>query len=237
MVDTLPDLSRRSAAMRLAAGAWGVAAVFYLASEGAAAFTFSPPYSYAGNYISDLGVPACGSVFDGRAICSPLHLLVNADFVLQGVLFFAAALTVAGSIGSATRYALVALAAVNGIGIAMVGMFPESGAATAGGGTLRYHALGAFLAIIAGNATALVSAFSFREFDQPRIHRVFSVALPLLGGVALAMLIVARGRGSAGLVPDGVWERISVYTITAWELLTAGCLLAQARTAPLVHSA
>ncbi|MDH6217508.1 hypothetical protein [Streptomyces pseudovenezuelae] len=30
----------------------------------------TPPYSYGGNYISDLGVPDCGVVFQGREICS-----------------------------------------------------------------------------------------------------------------------------------------------------------------------
>ena len=60
-----------------------------------AAVAFSPRYSYAHNYVSDLGVPVCGTIFDGRSVCSPLHALMNGDFVLQGVLFFAAALAAA----------------------------------------------------------------------------------------------------------------------------------------------
>ena len=211
-------------AAHLAAGSWFAAAALYLASEGAAAWAFSPLYSYSHNYISDLGVPVCGAVFDGRAICSPLHALVNADFVLQGLLFFAAALAIARSMSRRMRYALVASAAVNGIGISLVGLFPET-AQAAGGPQL--HALGALLAIVAGNATALISASGFRRSGLPGLHRAVSIALPCVAAVAFAMLLLARSRGATVGFPDGIWERASVYTITAWELLTAGCLWAR----------
>jgi len=33
----------------------------------------------------------------------------------------------------------------------------------------------------------------------------------------------------SGVLPDGAWERGSVYSITAWQLLTAACLLTMRR--------
>ncbi len=216
-------------AARLAAACWFAAAATYLASEAAAAVAFSPPYSYAHNYISDLGVPLCGAIFDGRAICSPLHAWVNTDFVLQGVLFLTAAIAIARALSSRARYALVASAAVNGIGICLVGLFPESAAAQPPG-ALKYHALGALLSIVAGNATALISAFAFRELGLPRVHRLASFALPCLAAFAFTMLLLALAQGAPAVLPDGIWERTSVYTITAWELATAACLAIWART-------
>ena len=212
---------------RLAAGLWIAAAVLYLGSEALAAAAFSPPYSYAQNYISDLGVPDCGIVYDGRAICSPLHGLMNADLVLQGLLFTGAALAIVRSLTTPTRFVLVAFAALNGIGNILVGSIPESAVRLAG--SVNGHVLGAVLAIVFGNAAALMSAASFRTLRLPRLFLPASIGLPLLAGVALAMLAVGRHSGTPTVFPDGVWERMSVYTITAWEVLAAACLLGRKR--------
>ena len=172
-------------AARIAAFGWLAAAISYLASEAAAAWAYSPRYSYAHNYISDLGVPVCGTIFDGRPVCSPLHLVMNADFVLQGALFVVAALAAMRLVSTRARYALLACALANGIGIALVGLFPETDAS-------GVHALGALLAIVFGNATALASAFAFRGLGLHPFHRIASLALPLLAAVAFAMLLGAR---------------------------------------------
>ena len=213
----------RQASIRLAGAAWGAAAITYVASEAITAMAFSPTYSYAENYISDLGVPACGTLFAGRPICSPLHLLMNVDFVLQGVLFLAGGIIAARALSGLARWPLLACAALNGIGITLVGLFPETS------GVQGLHGLGALLAIVFGNATGFVSAFAFRSLGLPRVHRAVSLVLPLLAAVAFAALLAARGRTDALLVPDGVWERISVYAITAWELVTAWCMMAWKR--------
>ncbi len=211
-------------ALRVAALAWGAAAITYVAAEAAAASAFAPAYSYARNYISDLGVPACGIVFAGRSICSPLHAVMNADFVAQGLLFVVAGLAAARALSGAARWPLVACAALNGIGITLVGLFPETS------GVAGLHGLGALLAILFGNATGFVSAFAFRELRLPPVHRLASLGLPVLGAIAFAILLSARGRTAPLLLPDGILERTSVYTITAWELVTAWCLMVRGRT-------
>ena len=203
----------------VAAGSWLAAAAVYLLAEGISAAAFSPSYSYAQNYISDLGVAACGQLIDGRAICSPLHDLMNAGFIIQGLLFFAAAVFAARAVTRRARYALLALAAMNCIGISLVGIFHEA-AATQADPTLQYHVLGAFLAIVAGNATALASSALSPDLGLPPWHRTASIILSIVGMVGLVMLIVAQARGTVTLVPDGIWERTSVYTITAWEVVT-----------------
>jgi hypothetical membrane protein len=208
---------------RLAAGLWGAAGVLYLASEAAAAFAFVPRYSYRDDFISDLGVPTCA------ATCSPLHALMNWDFALQGGLFLGAALAVAGSLTTPARFGLIALAALNGIGNVLIGMFPETDPAELPL-HLRVHVAGAFLAIVFGNATALLSAWAFRELGLARIHRFASLTMPPIAAVALTMLAV---RSASNPVPDGVLERISVYSITVWELLSAACIMRKTHVVPL----
>ena len=216
-------------AERLAASLWCVAASLYLVIERAAALAFSPAYSYAHNYISDLGVPDCGAIFDGRAICSPLHGAMNATFVVQGLFFLGAAIAIARSIAPATARAFIAFAALNCVGNILVGTFPEN-AFSQPGGTFDFHLIGAVLAIVFGNAAALRSASTFRGLGLPRIHRQVSIALPLLAAAAFVMLILARVSGTTIVVPNGVWERMSVYTITSWQLLSAACLLGRRRS-------
>ena len=210
-----PHLERRGAA-----ASWLCAGIFYLSAEAVTASRFSPPYSYARNYISDLGVGTCGQVFDGRAICSPLHVLMNTSFIVQGGLFLLAALAAARSLTSRARYAFIALAAAHCLGLTLVGLFQEAGQTE----TVRVHALGAFLAIVGGNATAFASAFLSPELGMPYLHRRASFVLSIMGVGALTMLVVAQSRGTMLLLPNGVWERASVYTITIWEVLTAACL-------------
>ena len=216
------------AARRLAASLWISAGVSYIAAEGVAAFAFSPPYSYARNYISDLGVPVCGTIFDGRALCSPFHALVNANFALQGLFFLGAALAIARALSASSRYAFVALAALNCVGNVLVGLFPETMPGQADSRS-SYHLLGALLAIVFGNATAFMSAWTFAELRLSRLHRVASLTLPLLAAVAFSTLLVSRVTGTAFLFPDGVWERVSVYAITGWELFSGSCVIARLR--------
>ena len=217
------------AAERGAAVAWICAAVLYVGSEAVAASAFSPNYSYADNYISDLGVSVCGTIFDGRAICSPLHALMNADFAFQGVAFLGAAIAIARAVPTRTRYAFVAFAALNGVGNLLIGSFPENAPGRLGG-TFNFHVLGALLAILFGNATALMSVWTFAGLRLARVHRAACIALPTIAALSFTMLLVSRGSGRTTLFPDGIWERISVYAIPAWELLSAFCLIGRARS-------
>ena len=212
----------------LAAGLWLAAALFYVGSELAAASVFSPPYSYAHNYVSDLGVAVCGTIYEGGAICSPLHGLMNGDFIVQGLLFPGAAVALVWSIPTAARLAFVVAATLNGVGNALLGSFPENMPGQFSS-TMSCHVLGALLAIVFGNATALISVSVARSLGLPRLHRHASVVLPFTAAVSLAMLVGARRSGTMNVLPDAVWERASVYTITGWEALTAICLLVRTR--------
>ena len=82
-MDDRPPL-HRTPLLRLAGLLWPT----YLASETIAAAAF-PGYSYARNYISDLGV-AAARVIDGRSVHSPLALVMNLGLLCDGALFVVA---------------------------------------------------------------------------------------------------------------------------------------------------
>lgn len=211
---------------RLAALCWMLAGVVYVTTEAVAAAAF-PGYSYATNYISDLGIPQV-ETFGGRAIDSPLHAVMNTGFVLHGVFFVAAALLAAPVLGTMHRRALLALAATHGVGIVLVGLV-HGGQVNADNGLGAVHGIGATMAIVGGNLTAIVAGLAARRSDELRRLGTVCVTLGVVGLLAALALVLDSGSSSIDVLPDGVWERLAVYTITVFELLIGVATLARLR--------
>jgi hypothetical membrane protein len=99
----------------------------YFAAEALAIGGWRGSYSLSRNYISDLGALDCaGPNGAAEAVCSPLHALMNASFVLQG------ALIVCGTALVAPRFpkrglwrTALWLVGASGIGVLGVGLAPE----------------------------------------------------------------------------------------------------------------
>ncbi|MFN8515410.1 MAG: DUF998 domain-containing protein [Thermomicrobiales bacterium] len=210
----------------LATGAgvlWIVAGVAYLSLEAIAAAGYRGGYSYARNYISDLGVTRA-SMFEGRMIDSPRAVVMNTGFYLEGMLFLAAAVLAVRAFAGRRGWLFGGLAATHTIGNIVVGTI-HGGGTEAASGSIQWHTIGAALAIVGGNATVLAGAGLSRQIGSPRWYRAVSVTLGVLGMSCLVMLLVDRGSTTVNLLPEGTWERGSVYTVTAWELVTGACLL------------
>lgn len=212
----------------LAAAAWIIAGVGWLVDEAITAAAY-PGYSYATNYISDLGIPEVGS-FQGRTIDSPLHAVMNATFIGQGLLFALAGIAVYRAFHAGARKAFLTLALVHGAGLVLVGLIHGS-AANVANGTAVFHVVGAAMAIIGANTAAIVVGLSSRRLGLSMSYRVVSVGLGILGILSLVMLEVDSSSTAINFFPDGVWERGAVYTVIAWELLTGVLLLVRSRSA------
>ena len=182
----------------------------------------TPAYSYASNWISDLGAPDC-STFQGRVVCSPLHDVMTTGFIVQGMLFLLASILLLRLFSGAARSVSLMLALIYGIGIILVGSFHGSTTATANG-TVTFHYLGAFMAIVGGNFAAIVTGFQRHRLDTPRWYGSMSIVLGFLGIACGVVLVTTIGR-----IPSGIPERASVYTILLWQLLTGTVLLVSVR--------
>jgi hypothetical membrane protein len=180
----------------------------------AAAWT-DPPYSYNANYISDLGVPDCGTQFQGREICSPLHAAMNAAFIAEGVLFATGVLLLARLVGGRARRVIVALALAHGVGLVLVGLFHGSQDGPSAG--LVVHVSAAAVGILCANTLAIVVG-SLRGIALPAAYRRFSIAIGVLG--ILSETLVSVSAGTAGL-----FERGGVYSWLLWGLVTGALLL------------
>jgi hypothetical membrane protein len=196
-----------------------VGALQYVTLETVAAAAWTRPrYDYAANYISDLGVPEA-QTYAGREVDSPLAWVMNTGFVLEGVFFVLGAVLLAGLFRGVSRFLFIGFAVLHGVGIVLVGIFNE--AADAG----PLHLIGALLAIVFGNLTALVAGLAAVRAGLPRWFAIGSVILPVLGLLSEGVLLF--GLSEPGL--DGLWERGGVYTVTAWQLLIGVAVLAGLR--------
>jgi hypothetical membrane protein len=180
--------------------AWVSAGLAYLMLEAVAAAAFRPHYSYARNFISDLGKPSDDS---------PLAWLMNTAFCVQGTLFLIGAILTVRAVGARTVGLFVTLAAANAVGNLLIATFHSGPSATA-----WVHAVGAVSAIVGGNAAIIAGSRIVSGWP-----RRVSVALGVFGLLSFALFVIALNASS--VLPLGVWERCSVYSITAWQLLTA----------------
>ncbi len=209
--------------IRVAGALFVLAGVQYAVLEYVVAAAWrNPPYSYAVNFISDLGNPVPGDVFEGRVIDSPLHQVMDTAFIAQGVLFIVASVLLLGALKTGRlERVLLRLAIAHGVGVILVGFFPESSSALHNG-VIVVHSLGAAVAIVSGNVIPIVLGARGRQLGIPRWLRGASTALGTLGLVAFVLLQADRPLYHSD---GGVPERIAVYTILAFELMLGVILL------------
>jgi hypothetical membrane protein len=236
----IPDV----ASTRFYVGALALLSVLqYFVAESAVigAWAGREPYSRRTGYISDLGALDCG-VFDGRDVCSPAHLLMNASFVVQGVgmmvgalLLSSALLCVAARRGvmiqwragrrSPSRVALGARLSsfTAGAGTVVVGLVPED----VGSG---WHEAGAVTYFVAGALSLLLLGWLWVR------QTALGWFILVCGGVTLGALITAGVTGMA--VPEpGTLERLMGYPITI-GMAAGGLVVAQrVRSAAVARAA
>jgi hypothetical membrane protein len=193
---------------RTAAAIWLVSAAVYLVSEAIAAGSL-PGYSYAADYISDLGASAVMNV---------------GGFMLHGSLFFVGAIVISRSCPTLgwAGWGFVLASAANAIGNVLVGTFRSGMPLTAG--DVNWHAIGAGLAIVGGNIAVIIAGLGSRRLGSPRSYRLASVVVGVVGIGCLLTLIIDGTNGSR-LLPVGVVERGSVYSIVVWEIITGVTIL------------
>ena len=174
----------------------------YFVAEQIARLGWPGHYSMARDYISDLG-----------SAQSSLHWVMNASFVLQGLLIFFGALLVHDLFPARPvyRFALV-LFAIAGAGVLVVGLVPEDTDA-------RLHVAGAVAHFLGGNLAMIVVGLAWirRSVCDPVEKRWKSWFTFAAGSVGLLATIALGFRGSPSWSWDpGTVERLAAYPLPLW---------------------
>jgi hypothetical membrane protein len=146
-------------------------------------------YSYSADVISDLGTAA-----------SPARLLMNASFVLQGLLIAAGALLLApglsGTGGKLARLLLV----LAGLGVLLVGVFPLDSESTA-------HDVAAGIYLLGGAIGVIALAYGVRPRSE-----ALGTTLAVLGLIGVVGTIFFAAAVFLFLGEGGM-ERVAAYVV------------------------
>ena len=223
-----PTFSIPNAAGLRWGGALYVAAIVqYFLAQVVVATAWRPAYNWFDNYISDLGNTACGpfTVPHGAPayVCSPMHAMMNASFVLAGIL------TIAGTVllfrfWPRRRMSTIALALllVAGLGKILVGFAPENG-------NVALHLLGA-MNLPATSVAILLLSITIRHAHTPLAVTGGIVAVVGLVGTVLSTVGQYAGPALYLGVGAGGMERLAGYPSNLWMLLIGILALTQNRT-------
>jgi hypothetical membrane protein len=187
-----------------------VTTIQYFAVQLVVARQWRPPYSLSRDTISDLGNTACGT-WNARYVCSPFHNLMNASFVVLGITMTLGSVLISRSFahGRASKAGFAAMA-IAGLGVIMVGFFPENSVSA-------LHGLGAAIPFVLGNASLIILALSLKMPAPLRLYLFISGLVALLGLAAYA------SSHDLGLGEGGI-ERVVAYPQTLC-LIVMGCYL------------
>ncbi len=192
---------------------WLSSIQYYVAQLFVAAFwPADRGYDWAAQTISDLGNTAC-AMYGGGFVCSPLHGIMNASFIVLGVTMVVGAFILRRELGSdwwgKLGFGSMILA---GFGTLVVGLFPEN---TIG----LLHTLGATLPFVFGNVGMVILGVALAK--MPRWLRGYTVVSGVVGLGALA-LFVAQAYAGIGI---GGMERLVAYPQSIWMMVFGGHVL------------
>lgn len=169
------------------------------------ALAWKSHFSIFQNTISDLGNTVCGT-YGERFVCSPLHNLMNASFIMLGITMALGALLIyqefKKSFRSLVGFSFMALA---GVGTLVVGLFPENTISS-------LHVLGASMPFLVGNLGLVLLGVSL---NLPKWLRYYTIISGIVALLALSLFITQNyiGLGAGGM------ERLTAYPQTVWLII------------------
>jgi hypothetical membrane protein len=212
--------SAPSVVIRTGAIAWVLAVQFFV-TQFVVATAWPRRFSLRLDYISDLGNTVCGPYPAGTThlVCSPWHLAMNTSFIVLGVtMILGTVLTRTAFPAGWVRTLAAALFIAAGVGVIVVGIYPENTDNTR-------HVLGAGLHFAAGNIAMIV--FGLALAQRPATHRTLCVVSIIAGTVGLLGTLLFVSGNYLGLGLGGM-ERVAAYPMTIWQMV-AGVALLRAR--------
>ena len=190
---------------RYGAYAFIIAGIYFLLAEFVSAVSTGLPLFkvYTQNTISTLGVPG---------YISPIDWLMNSGFIILGILLIIGCHLGLNSKFEKWKMLEYALAVITALGLFVIA-FIHAGD--------PIHQIGALMAIAGGSFMLMTIAVSLKASKS---YKTASFILGLAAIVFLIVMIIFMGNPDLEII-EAVPERISVYALILWSLLTGFYLL------------
>lgn len=182
-----------------------VGSLYYIVAEAISAAFFNASIfdTYVFHTISELGIPNADS---------PLFWLMNSAFILIGLTLIFCNFYSFRDYVVRNKAIFYTFTLITGLGVIVVGLVHGGNPMTSG-----YHTLGAVMAILGGNVLLVVISRSMGEFG------LFQNITIVLGVIGIIVFWVMFFSMESVYMP--VFERLSVYTLILWSLLTGVYLI------------
>ncbi|WP_407420734.1 DUF998 domain-containing protein [Methanobrevibacter sp.] len=177
-----------------------IGSLYYLIAEAISAtfFNASLVNTYLFNTISALGIPNSDS---------PLFWLMNSAFILIGLTLMFGNFYKFRDFIVKNRTVFYIFTLITSLGVIIVGLIHGGNPLTSG-----YHTLGAVMAILGGNILIVLIARSMDDFET---YQKITLALGIIGLVAFWIMFF-----NVESIYMPILERLSVYTLILWSLIT-----------------
>lgn len=189
--------------------------LFYLTGEYIAAIGtgYSLKEVYLKNFISSLGVYP-NLIVEGVPVgFSKFAIVMNIDFIVTGMGFLVAYYFLIFKMLKSKKYSLLYLITpvLFAVGSVLVGVY-QGGVPSEDG----LHGLGARLSFLGGNLTLIISGVSL--FKNRKGYSIVSIILGFIGLISASFMNNALTNNLTEVV--AIYERLTVYPITIWQLMT-----------------
>lgn len=180
--------------------AFTLGSLYYLIAELICALNFNDGVfnTYIFHTISELGIPNFNS---------PLFFLMNSAFVLIGLTLMIGNYSQFKNCIVKNKNLFYVFTLITSLGVIIVGLIHGGNPLTSG-----YHTLGAIMAIFGGNVLLLLVSKSMDNFDK---YHKFTFILGIIGLIAFWIMFF-----NVQNIYMPVLERLSVYTLILWNLVT-----------------
>lgn len=182
-----------------------ISGIYYLVAEFICAVSFNDSLvnTYLFHTISELGIPNANS---------PLFYLINLAFILMGLSLIFGNYTTLKNYVLKYKSSFYPFTLITALGVIIVGLIHGGNPLTSG-----YHTLGAVMAILGGNILLIIISRSLDEFSK---YEKITMILGIIGLIAFWTMFFNM---TSIYMP--VFERLSVYPLIIWSLLTGTQLI------------
>ena len=185
---------------RIAGIVFILGSLYYIIAEAISAFAFNDSLinTYLFHTISELGIPN---------VNSPLFFLMNSAFIIIGLSLLFGNFYKFKDFIIKNKTVFYILTPVTSMGVMIVALIHAGNPITAG-----YHSLGAVMAILGGNVLLVIISRSMDKFET---YQKITLSLGIIGLIAFWIMFFNMES-----IYMPVFERLSVYTLIIWSLLT-----------------
>lgn len=148
---------------------------------------------------------------------SPLYNLINIALIVLGILFLICCISEINKRINSNQILYYPLMMITAIGMILLGIY------TVGINTINNHQLAITMALLGGNLFLIVIG---RTINTNKIHRNISAVLGIIGLISFILMIYTITNGSLS-ISIGILERIALYTILIWNIITGIYLIQQ----------